>query len=403
VRLCLLPHRLTLRTLSVVTLGTAVLTASWASPATADISAQIRAEQAQLDQLNTRAEAAAERYNAGRIALTAAQRKLATTSASVARDDAGVTRLRSTAGAFAAHVYESGTGGFGMSVLTSDQGPGTLLDRLGSLDLVARHQSDVLDTLRAARVRQAQAQLQAQAARDEARTTFTQLQSDKLSVERSATQAQSVLQQLQVKQAQLVQAAKDAAARQAAQTRAAALAAEARANAASLAAFRAQAAAVVPQPVTPAPAVTPVTPAPAVTPVTPAPAVTPANPVVHAVGSAASIAVQTALAQVGKPYVYGAAGPDSFDCSGLTMYAYAAAGISLPHYTGAQYGVGRHVAESDLQPGDLVFFGPNLGHMGMYIGNGQIVHAPHSGDVVKVVPLAGYFQQNYAGAVRVIG
>ena len=156
-----------------------------------------------------------------------------------------------------------------MSVLTSDQGPGTLLDRLGSLDLVARHQSDVLDTLRAARVRQAEAQLQAQAARDEARTTFTQLQSDKLSVERSATQAQSVLQQLQVKQAQLVQAAKDAAARQAAQTRAAALAAEARANAASLAAFRAQAAAVVPQPVTPAPAVTPVTPAPAVTPVPP--------------------------------------------------------------------------------------------------------------------------------------
>ena len=402
-RLCLLPHRLTLRTLSVVTLGTAVLTASWASPATADISAQIRAEQAQLDQLNTRAEAAAERYNAGRIALSAAQRKLATTSAAVARDDAGVARLRSTAGAFAAHVYESGTGGFGMSVLTSDQGPGTLLDRLGSLDRVARHQSDVLDTLRVARTLQAEAQLRAQTARDEARTTFTQLQSDKLSVERSATEAQSVLQQLQVKQAQLVQAAKDAAARQAAQTRAAALAAEARANAASLAAFRAQAAAVVPQPVTPAPAVTPVTPAPAVTPVTPAPAVTPANPVVHAVGSAASIAVQTALAQVGKPYVYGAAGPDSFDCSGLTMYAYAAAGISLPHYTGAQYGVGRHVAESDLQPGDLVFFGPNLGHMGMYIGNGQIVHAPHSGDVVKVVPLAGYFQQHYAGAVRVIG
>ena len=246
-RLCLLPGRLTLRTLSVLTLGTAVLTASWASPATADISAQIRAGQAQLDQLNTRAEAAAERYNAGRIALSAAQRKLATTSASVARDDAGVARLRSTAGAFAAHVYESGTGGFGMSVLTSDQGPGTLLDRLGSLDRVARHQSDVLDTLRVARTLQAEAQLRAQTARDEARTTFTQLQSDKLSVERSATQAQSVLQQLQVKQAQLVQAAKDAAARQAAQTRAAALAAEARANA-SLAAFRAQAAAVVPQP-----------------------------------------------------------------------------------------------------------------------------------------------------------
>jgi len=400
-----LSRRRTIRSISAVSLGAAALTASWASPASADIAAQIRAGQVELNRLNTQAEAAAERYDAGRIALASAQRRAATTSASVARDDLAVAGLRSQAGTFAAHVYESGTGGFGMSVLTSDQGPGTLLDRLGSLDRVARHQSDVLDVLRVARARQAQAQSEAQLAQNAARTTLQHLQSDKQSVEQSAEQAQGVLQQLQVKQAQLVQAARDDAARQAAQARAATLAAEARANAASLAAFRAQ-------PTAPAQPTTPIQVAPAqvaaLQPTAPAqpqlaPAVSSAAPLVRATGDAAATAVRTALAQLGKPYVYGAAGPDTFDCSGLTLFAYGAAGVSLPHYTGAQFNVGRHVAESDLQPGDLVFFESNLGHMGMYIGNGQIIHAPHSGDVVRVAPLAGYFQQNYAGAVRVVG
>ena len=109
------------------------------------------------------------------------------------------------------------------------------------------------------------------------------------------------------------------------------------------------------------------------------------------------------MSELGKSYVWGAAGPDHFDCSGLTMYAYAAAGVSLSHFTGAQWNEGRHVPESDLQPGDLVFFEKTLGHMGMYIGNGQFIHAPHTGDVVKISALSGYYQDEYAGAVRVAG
>jgi cell wall-associated NlpC family hydrolase len=85
------------------------------------------------------------------------------------------------------------------------------------------------------------------------------------------------------------------------------------------------------------------------------------------------------------------------------MYAYGKAGISLPHYTGDQYNAGRHVAESDLRPGDLIFFGSDLHHMGMYVGNGQLIHAPHSGDVVRIASLSGWFQDNYAGAVRIAG
>jgi cell wall-associated NlpC family hydrolase len=96
--------------------------------------------------------------------------------------------------------------------------------------------------------------------------------------------------------------------------------------------------------------------------------------------------VSVALAQVGKPYVWGAAGPDSFDCSGLIMYAWAKAGVNLPHYVPSQYSATRHVPLSQIQPGDIIYYN-GFGHDGMYIGNGQIVHAPHTGDVVKVVDL----------------
>jgi cell wall-associated NlpC family hydrolase len=111
---------------------------------------------------------------------------------------------------------------------------------------------------------------------------------------------------------------------------------------------------------------------------------------------AAQIAVDTALAQQGDPYEWGGAGPDSFDCSGLTMYAYAAAGISLPHSSNLQSTIGTPIADADLQPGDLVFFYSPVSHVGMYIGNGQMVHAGTSGDVVKVVELASMPDYNSA-------
>lgn len=101
----------------------------------------------------------------------------------------------------------------------------------------------------------------------------------------------------------------------------------------------------------------------------------------------ASVAVETALAQVGDPYVYGATGPDAFDCSGLTMYAWAAAGVSLPHASSAQPGSGTPVSISELMPGDLVFYYSPISHVAMYIGNGMIVHAANPSVPVEVVPL----------------
>ncbi len=105
------------------------------------------------------------------------------------------------------------------------------------------------------------------------------------------------------------------------------------------------------------------------------------------VSGRAGVAVETALAQVGDPYVYGAAGPDSFDCSGLTMFSWAAAGVSLSHSSSIQSGQGVPVSMSDIAPGDLVFYYSPISHVGMYIGNGQIVHAPNPSSSVEVVPI----------------
>jgi len=115
------------------------------------------------------------------------------------------------------------------------------------------------------------------------------------------------------------------------------------------------------------------------------------------VSGRAAAAVQYAMAQVGKSYVYGAAGPNSFDCSGLTMAAWGSAGVGLPHSSSAQYGSGTHISESQLQPGDLVFYYSPISHVGMYIGNGMIVNAENPSSGIRVT---GLHTMPYVGAVR---
>jgi cell wall-associated NlpC family hydrolase len=111
----------------------------------------------------------------------------------------------------------------------------------------------------------------------------------------------------------------------------------------------------------------------------------------------AAIAVHFAMAQIGKAYVYGAAGPSAYDCSGLMMRAWGAAGVYLPHSSSAQYGSGTHISASQLQPGDLVFYYSPISHVGMYIGHGMIVNAENPSAGIKVT---GLYSMPYAGAVR---
>ncbi|HZT85226.1 MAG TPA: NlpC/P60 family protein [Gaiellaceae bacterium] len=122
-------------------------------------------------------------------------------------------------------------------------------------------------------------------------------------------------------------------------------------------------------------------------------------------GDRYSSVVGIAMQYLGVKYVWGGASPSGFDCSGLVMYVYAQVGVSLPHYTVAQwnYPDAVSVPRNELEPGDLVFFA-GLGHVGIYVGNGQFIHAPHTGDVVRIDSLnEGWYSSEYDGAKRILG
>jgi cell wall-associated NlpC family hydrolase len=138
----------------------------------------------------------------------------------------------------------------------------------------------------------------------------------------------------------------------------------------------------------------------------PTPRVATANPAPQAAppparssSRGAGAAISEARAQLGKPYSWGGSGPGSFDCSGLTAWAWRAGGVSLPHNAAAQQGSGRSVSRGELQPGDLVFFGSPAYHVGLYVGDGMMIHAPTTGDVVKMSSIS--YMSEYSGAIRV--
>jgi peptidoglycan DL-endopeptidase CwlO len=109
-------------------------------------------------------------------------------------------------------------------------------------------------------------------------------------------------------------------------------------------------------------------------------------------------ALAAALSRRGDPYVWGAAGPGAFDCSGLVVWAFAQEGIALPHYTGDLWNSGVHIPRADLEPGDLVFFFPDISHVGIYLGDGLMIDAPDFGETVRVEPV---YWAYYVGAVRI--
>ncbi len=122
------------------------------------------------------------------------------------------------------------------------------------------------------------------------------------------------------------------------------------------------------------------------------------NVVIPTENTVGAQALQAALTRVGDPYVWAAAGPGQFDCSGLVVWAFAQVGIALPHYTGSLWNSGVHVGRNDLEPGDLVFFFQDISHVGIYIGNGMMIDAPDFGETVRVEPV---YWGAYVGAVRI--
>jgi cell wall-associated NlpC family hydrolase len=261
-----------------------------------------------------------------------------------------------------------------VNALLTNGSPTELVDQLAMLDHVAASEQEQITALQTQ-----QATYDAEQAKINALITTQKRQQAELAAKKKAIDAEiKRLEALRQKIAATEAAAAAEAARQAAAARAAAAAEAAAARAA--AAQRAAATANATSPIRSSSSLFIGGQCPAV-PIT----------------SKGGVAAKTACRQIGKSYVWAADGPDTFDCSGLTQYAWASAGVSLTHFTGAQWNEGTPVSRANLRTGDLVFFHSDLHHMGIYVGNGLFVHAPHTGDVVRMARLA---DMPYAGARR---
>lgn len=305
--------------------------------------------QARLADLQTRADAAVEAFDAGRLASHAAQRRMAVARAQVSAEQTKLVSVQHKAAVFAVSAYTTAGAG-SLTGLLDGQNPATVLDRAGALDQIARSRAAQLTALSAERTRLAGVQKQAADRAADLAARERALAREQAKIKALVAQQQQVLDRLQAQQrAQLLA--------ERAQQRAAA----------------AQAAVRIPLSYRSAAGGASGTP--------------PA-----AAGIAAAV-LQAAYAQRGKPYVYGAAGPGAFDCSGLVMWAFAHAGVSLPHSAAAQYGYGTHVSRAQLQPGDIVFYdeGGTIGHDGIYVGGGMMIDANHTGGWVDVRPLYNGF------------
>ena len=287
-----------------------------------------------------------EEYNAAREALTAqrAAAEAAAARSAQATADLGTAQQRVRGIARSAYTGD-GTGSF-RALMTSDSAD-EFVGKVATLQSIAGHQNAILEQAAVASVAAAQAQASAQQLATEAQAQFDALAAKQATLQAQVDEYRAAFDALSAEEQRAAVAAHDVGARASRGERA---------------------------------------------------PVAPAGPVV-ANSQAAQIAVDTAMAQRGKPYVWAASGPGSFDCSGLTSFAYRAAGISLPHSSRMQAEMGQPVSRDQLQPGDLVFFYSPVSHVGIYIGNGQMVHAPTSGDVVKVAPI----MSGFSGARRIAG
>ncbi|HEY0869018.1 MAG TPA: C40 family peptidase, partial [Acidothermaceae bacterium] len=358
-------------------------------PAATSLAAQpktVAQAQAQLDDLNNQAEIASEQYNGAQLALTGAQQAASAATAAADRARSDVTTEQAKVGVLAAQSYETGGLRQGLAVVLSSGNPAQTMARMSMLEQLGTQQSAVLADVRSADLRYQQS-VEASAQATATATQLTaKLAQEQAQINAALAQSQKVLAQLTAAQRAQLLAAQQAKAA-ADQVRAAAALAsyrKAQATQAAQAVSRslARAAAAKAQSVQNAAAIQ-------------------ALPQSSRGSTVAQRAVSAAMSRLGDRYVFGATGPTRFDCSGLVAWAYRQAGISTTHYTGTLYNDYRDIPESQLKPGDLVFFYRDHHHVGIYIGNGLMINAPHTGDVVRIASVMGH--GSYSGAVRVVG
>ncbi len=369
----LTPLRSTRRKAPALVIALAAASALTAASATADPSvaskeAEAQSVMAQIQQLDSSLERAIEAYNLANVKLNRIRHDLKDNTTALIVAKKSLSHAQTQLSARLVDIYTSGDQNAGLAVLLGASSLDDMLGRMDASDRVSEQDSLVLKQIAHFR-REVQhrqrflqhahaAQVQVVAERNAARA----------SVESQLGQRKQLLGSIQGEIAHLKAAE---AARQAA------LQAQLQQRLVSQQAAQRQAALAPTVPVD----------------TTTTPSIPVAPPATH--GGVVGVAMR----YLGVPYVWGGASPSGFDCSGLVMYAFAQIGISLPHSSYAQYGYGTPVSRGDLQPGDIVFF-DGLGHVGIYVGGGSFIHAPHTGDVVKISSLSGWYASTYVGARR---
>lgn len=326
-----------------------------------------------------------EQYDGGVLALRQANGRVASAARDLSRAQAHQGRTVTLLQQDALEAYVGDGNEFALAGDPALNNLNEALVRQELEDTFASDQTDALDSYRLAAAEASTARAQLVLARNADARQVARLETDRQQVQNAEDQLISLDQSVKGKigtlvaqiQAEELAAEQRAEAQRLAEEQAAAAAAAAAAQAAAQQAAQAAAAAAAARQAQAA-AATPAT-------TLPAPAQIPG------VSAAASVAVQAAESRVGDPYVWAASGPDEFDCSGLVMWAYAQAGVYLPHYSGSQYDDTIQIPMSDLEPGDLVFPADPGEHVAMYIGNGEIVQAPYTGADVQIVPLTSFF------------
>ena len=314
----------------------------------------------QVMDLQGKAEAATERYNSARNRLAGIQKELNTLQAKVKRERKQLNQIMGSVDDLARATYTSGGIDSSLQVLLADN-PNDFLSQAAALDQVQKGQASAIRSTQTTRLRLAQSEAALKDKEATAKRIRGEMGAAKSEANARLREAQAVLSRLEAAERRRI-------AQMAADERAAALAA-ARAASQAISAGGST-----------------------------------SGGGFSGSGRVARV-IQYALSQVGDRYVAAASGPSSFDCSGLTMAAWRQAGVSLPHYSRSQYSITRRIPLSQAQPGDLVFyFGSGAHHVGLYIGNGKMVHAanPSSGVLVSDI-LGPWYNSRFSGIGRVIG
>jgi cell wall-associated NlpC family hydrolase len=338
-----------------------------AAPSTADPGLTAAQAQAKVDALYKEAEQAAEDFNEADLDVDAAERKLATVKARIKREEAKLSKVQDAIGIFAAASYRNGGLDSSLELLLADD-PAQFLERTSSLDQVSRGQAVALRRAAVAQQRLAQSRAELAQETDSLQAIKSRAQDAKNRIDAKVAEAQAVVNRLKAAERARYEAQQRERQAESARASRAALRSVS-SDSSSSSSSESSGGGFSGGP---------------------------------AVSGRAGIAVAAAKAQVGDRYVWGASGPNSFDCSGLTSWAWRQAGVSLPHQSRAQFAATARVSKGALQPGDLVFFYSPISHVGMYIGGGLMVHASNPRTGVRVDAInSGYWAGAYVGGGRV--